>query len=212
VFFSNGTVSTEKLRVQELGYFGNFRELKLTVDARAYVETLRDLISKEFDTIPGYVVPPLVPFAGTPIPTQVFVNTPGFKTRGLEYQLRWKPFGKTEFWINQSFQRTIWEGGADKSYAPTHATSIAWFQKLPYDFDLSVIHHSTGSMSWSKAEEALPNLRRLDLRLAKFFKVGSTRAEASVTVQALNGNMPAYQGGIGYIFERRAFGSLRLEF
>lgn len=212
VFYSNGTVSTEKLRVQELGYFGNFRELKLTLDVRAYVETLRDLISKEFGTVPGYVVPPLVPFAGTSIPTQVFVNTSGFKTRGLEYQLRWKPLDKTEIWINQSFQRTIWEGGADKSYAPTYATSIAWFQKLPYDFDLSVIHQSTGSMSWSKAAEALPSLRRLDLRLAKFFKVGGTRAEASVTVQALNGSMPAYQSGTGYTFERRAFGTLRLEF
>ncbi len=216
LFFSSGQVSSEKLWVQELGYFGNFRALKLTLDARVYVETLHDLISKEFDTVPGYVVPPLPGplgiYSGTPIPTQVFLNTPGFKTRGLEYQLRWKPLDKTEIWINQSLQRTIWDDDADRPYAPTHATAIAWFQRLPYDFDLSVIHQSTGSMSWGKQAEALPRQRRLDLRLAKLFRVGRTRAEAAITVQALNGSMPAYQAGTSHIFERRAFGTLRIEF
>lgn len=212
LFFSDGKVLPEKLRVQELGYFGNFRELKLTLDVRAYMETLHDLVSKESATIPGYVVPPLVPFAGTPIPTQVFVNTPGFKTRGMEYQLRWKPVEKTEIWINQSFQRTIWEEDTDKPFAPTHATTVAWFQQLPYDYYLSVIHQSSGAMSWGKIAEALPGMRRLDMRLSRRFMIGSTRAEASVAVQAMNGSLPAYQTPTGFTFERRAFGNLRLEF
>ncbi len=141
-----------------------------------------------------------------------FVNQGAFETRGLEYQLRWKPFERTEIWMNQAFQRTVWEANADKPFAPTHATTIAWFQKLPDDFDFSVIHHWIGAMSWNKAADTLPSRRRLDLRLAKPFRIGSTRAEAAVTVQAANGSYLEYQAGSNFTFERRAYGTLRFAF
>lgn len=217
LFYSDGRVDREKLRAQELGYFGNFRDWRLMLDVRAYVEKMSNLIVMDQNgTAPGYVFPsnPLVPapLVGTAIPVTVFHNASGFKTRGLEYQLRWRPLADTEIWVNQAFERTYWEHNADRPLPPTHATTIAWFQKLPYDYSLSVIHHSIGALSWNEMKDTLPSRRRIDLRLAKLFHIGNVRAEAAVAVQAANGSYLEYQMGSNFTFERRAFGTLRLEF
>ncbi len=204
IFGSTGNVRPETLYSQEIGYFGNFRDWRLTLDMRAYSEKMRNVIEL------GEYANPTFPFQSPVL--YDFVNTNAVKTRGLEYQLRWKPFDTTELWVNQAFERTSWDADADMPFAPTHATTIAWFQKLPNDFGLSVIHHSIGAMSWNEAVDKLPSRRRLDVRLAKPFHIGSTRAEVALTVQAVNGSIPEYQAGSNFTFERRAFGTLRLEF
>jgi len=224
LFYSDGRVTEERLEAQELGYFGNFRQWNMTIDVRAYSEKVRDLIvTNNHGSAPGYVYPnnPLVvfvegvlgtPLVGSSVPVITFGNMNGFKTRGLEYQLRWKPFSGTELWVNQAFERTHWAANADRPMPPTHATTIAWFQKLPHDFDFSLIHQSLGAMTWNKAEDRLPSRRQLDMRLAKQFRIGSSRAEAALAVQAANGSLPAYQTGTGFMLERRAFATLRFEF
>jgi iron complex outermembrane receptor protein len=221
LFYSDGSVTKEQLQSHEIGYFGNFRQLNLTLDARAYVEKVRDLIiTNVHGSAPGYVFPnnPLVLLAapalvGTSVPVITFDNmNGGFKTQGLEYQLRWKPLAETEFWVNQAFERTTWDDNADMPTPPSHSTTVAWFQKLPHDFDFSMIHQSIGAMTWNKSEDRLPGRRQLDMRLAKHFRIGGRRAEAAVVVQAANGTQPAYQTGTNFTFERRAFGTLRLEF
>ena len=58
----------------------------------------------------------------------------------------------------------------------------------------------------------LPNRRRIDARLAYPFRIGDTRMEAAVTAQAANGNYPDYLMNRGFEFERRAFGTLHIEF
>lgn len=219
LFYSDGQVAKEQLESQEIGYFGNFRQWNLTVDVRAYIEKVRDLITTNpHGSMPGYVFPNnlLVLLAdpslvGTSVPVQTFGNTSGFKTRGLEYQLRWKPLAGTEFWVNQAFERTSWSA-ADMPLPPTHATTIAWFQKLPHDLDFSLIHQSLGAMTWNEVSDQLPSRRQLDVRLAKMFRMGGYRAEAAVAVQAANGTLPAYQSGTGFTQERRAYGTLRIEF
>lgn len=217
LFYSDGRVAEERLESQEIGYFGNFRQWNLTLDVRAYIEKMRDLIvMNSRATAPGYVFPgnPLVPpaWAGASVPVIAFDNLSGFKTRGIEFQLRWKPLAHTELWINQAFEHASWDNNADKAMPPTHATTIAWFQKLPYDFDFGLIHQSLGAMTWNRTDDRLPSRRQIDLRLAKQFRVGGRRVEAAVAVQAANGTLPAYQTGTGFTLERRAFGTLRIDF
>lgn len=197
-YLANGNLDAEKLDVQELGYFGNFREWRLTLDVRGYIERMKDRIDREQQGhAPVY-----------------FTNQLGFKTRGIEYQLRWKPYANTEIWLNQSFSRLLWndEDNQDKHQPPTHATTIALFQKMPYNIDLGVIFHTIGAMTWRDEDSRLPNRRRLDIRLAYPFRIGSTRAEAAVTVQAANGSYVEFLPDANFRFERRAFGTLRLEF
>jgi iron complex outermembrane receptor protein len=199
---ARNNVTTEKLESREIGYFGNIREWHMTLDVRGYIERMRDKIDRD-----TYVIPPNPK-------VNDFVNRAGFKTRGLEYQFRWKPLTGTEIWLNQNFQHFIWDdpNQKGKNVPPTHATTLALFQRLPAGLDLSVMFHSLGAMNWRGTNEQLPNLHRTDIRLAYPFRIGSTRAEAAVVVQAANGSYPEFLPSENFKFERRAFGTLRLEF
>jgi iron complex outermembrane recepter protein len=218
-YAATGKVGPEKLYSEEVGYFGNFRDWRLTADVRGYVERMRGLIDSDSTrTIPGYVLPfstiPLGP--DLPIPVTDFVNSGGLIIHGLEYQLRWKPLTNTEIWVNQSFERMSWDGAVAKPNAnlpPSRATTLALFQKLPLNLDLSLMYHSIGKMSWGgAAKDVLPASHRLDARLAFPFRIGSTKAEAAFTVQAADGGNPEYLLSRNFSSERRAYGTLRLEF
>lgn len=193
---ADGKLEAERLDTQELGYFGNFRDWRMTLDVRGYKETMRDGIDREGSNPAN------------------FVNKSAFRVRGIEYQLRWKPYDKTEILLNQSFSRLIRrdDDNSDKHQPPSHATTIALFQKLPGNLDLSLMFHAMGAMTWRNEETRLPSRHRLDLRLAHPFRIGSTRAEAAVTVQAANGSYPEFLPSANFMSERRAFGTLRLEF
>lgn len=199
-FAATGNVRPEALHVQEIGYLGNLRNWRLTIDVRAYIERMRDRIGTDKYTIPGY-----------PLKVDDYVNRAGFDVQGFEYQLRWKPHADTEIWVNQNFLHLRWEDRTIKQ-PPTHDTTIALFQKLPFNLDLSLMFHSTGAMTWRGNSEWLPNIRRVDARLAYPFRLGATRAEAAVTVQAANGDYAEFLPSANFKFERRAFATLRFEY
>lgn len=201
-YWANGKLEPETLFSQELGYFGNFRDWRLTLDVRAFNERMQD----RTDLIKTCAAP------GYPLLLRCFINTAALEMRGLEYQLRWRPFNDTEIWVNQTFQHLVHDASYDTRFPPTRATTLALFQRLPHGLDLSVMLHATGAMSYGQniATDILPSMQRVDLRLAYPFRVGSTRAEAAVTVQAADGRYPEYRPS--YIFDRRAYGTLRFEF
>jgi hypothetical protein len=76
-------------------------------------------------------------------------------------------------------------------------------------------------MTWDRDEDnkgllpkfhdrLLPAASRVDLRLAKRWRTGGgTKAEAALTVQALDGDH--FESRMGFLFQRRTFLSLRLE-
>lgn len=198
LYAASGNVGAESLVTREAGYFGNFRDWRLTLDVRVYRERMDDLIDR--DTLPSGLFD--------------FINRPGFIIQGFEYQLRWKPLANTEIWLNQNFQDFIWDDPLQngKNVPPTRSTTIALFQKLPAGLDLGVMFHALGAMTWRDSGEQLPSQHRTDIRLAYPFRIGSTRAEAAVVVQAANGSRPEFLPSENFKFERRAFGTLRLEF
>lgn len=204
---ASGNVDVETLHTNEVGYFGNFRDLRLTLDVRVFHERMLGTVSTKGYFLPGYT-------NITTLWVDDYINDENFKVRGVEYQLRWKPFDGTEIWANQSFQRLIWDDRGDDHLAPTHAATLALFQKLPFNLDLALMYHSTGKMSWRDDVRSLPAHHRVDVRLAYPFRIGGTRAEAAVMVQAANGD---YLASFPYTNhqlyqERRAYGTLRIEF
>lgn len=215
LYKASGGARPERLKTIEFGYFGNLRAWRLTLDVRAYLEKMTDFLAKEQRTnVAGYTTPPN-PFgipAGVAIPVQDFGNEPGFRNHGVEYQLRWQPVKATEIWLNQSFQHLRWENEGGRPFPPRHATTLAWFQQLPGDFDLTLIYQWLGRLSWGVGTDALPVQRRLDARLAKRFAIGATRGEAACVIQAANGSQPVYAADSDMLLERRLWGVLRLEF
>lgn len=216
LYQASGKAGAEKLNVVEFGYFGTLPEQRLTIDVRIFAEKMKDVLGKQNRLdVPGYVTP-VNPFgipAGVPLPVMDFRNGSGFRNHGVEYQLRWKPYQATEIWLNQSFQHLRWqENDGSQPFPPRHATTIAWFQQWPAGFDLSVIYTALANHSWRSAPRALPAQSRIDARVAKRFMFGTSRAEAAIAVQALNGSMPVHSGGSEARFERRVWGTLTIGF
>lgn len=207
---ARGNVSPEQLQSREIGYFGNLRDWRMTLDVRVFHERMRDTV-----TTNSYDLPP-AQAAGLVTGNQVeeYVNGTGLHLRGGEYQLRWKPLAGTEVWLNQAFLRQVWDNDWDNHLAPRRTTMLALFQKLPLDLDFSLMWHATSEMTWRDQARGFPAQRRVDARLALPFRIGSTRAEAAVTLQAANGSYLAFYPSIEHrlMHERRAFGTLRLEF
>lgn len=206
---AQGNAQPERLKTQEIGYFGNFRDWRLTLDVRAYRERMRDLIWNK--TLTPYTPPD--GFWDELNAPEDFVNLPGITARGVEYQLRWSPVEGTAFWLNQNWENYTWqETGRSKRVPPSHATTLALFQQLPGGAKLTLMWQALGPMAWRSSHEILPSSDRVDVHVAYPFQWGSTRAEAAVTVQALNGEQKEFLTAGRYAFERRAFVTLRLEY
>lgn len=202
---STGNVRPEKLLSHEAGYFGNFHDWRLTLDVRAYHESMKGVIANREYDLPGYTVRKV----------NDYVNFRDMETHGIEYQLRWKPFADTEIWLNHNTQGYRWLDGQNIRMPPVRSGTLALFQKLPLDFDFSLIFHTSTPMTWRHQQTKLPELRRVDARLAKSFRMGATRAEAAISVHAVGGDYVASYPLISQpamIQERSAFGTLRLEF
>lgn len=195
-FRSSGKVESERLISNELGYFGRFRSLGLTVDGRAFVERMNDRIRFLGRTGPG-------------VPNDA-INTPGPHIHGFEYQFDWRPSASTRILLSEAHLRSS-SGRPDENLeAPHRSTTVAWFQDISRDVNFSLISHATTPYSWQGTNEVLDTPRQLDARLAWTFNVGATRGEMAVTVQAINGGHQEYLRA--YRFNRRAFANLRLDF
>lgn len=195
-FRSRGKVKAERLLSQEIGYFGRIRSLGLTVDGRAFVERMNDRIRFAGRT-------------GVGVPSDA-VNTPGPHIHGFEYQLDWQPTATTRIMLAEAHLRAA-TGRADEHIeAPHRSTTLTLIQQLARDLDFSLISHATTPYSWAGTNNILDTPRQLDARLGWKFAIGATRAEASLTVQALNGGHQEYMRANR--FDRRGFATLRLEF
>ena len=204
---ATGGARPEALSSQELGYFGHFRDQRLTLDVRAYRERLRDLLEQ---TVYAHPLPLPPPF-GTGNAFD-YTNKPGLLTSGLEYQVRWSPAEGTELWFNQNLMRYRWANPAVTGHqGPSRQSTVGWFQKLPANTDFGVLWHHMTAMTWRGVDNTLPSTTRLDLRLARVFRWGGTKAEAALTVQSVGGAKAEYLPVLRYQLERRAFVSLRLE-
>ncbi|MFW9617665.1 TonB-dependent receptor plug domain-containing protein [Aquabacterium sp.] len=167
---ASGQVKPETLQSREIGYLGRFPSANMTLDVRLYEEAMRGVIrSSGVD----------------------FKNRTDLSITGSEFQLKWHPVEGSEIWVNQSFTNVNWqvdkfERSKDR-FPPRYATTIAWFQKLPSQLQLSVLYQYSGAWTWRDFKDWQPAGHRTDIRLAYPFRVGPHKAEAAVTVQSLEG-------------------------
>ena len=203
---SLGNLEPEVLNSQEIGYFGQFRDWRMTLDVRAYKESVSGLIGTQ-DYQSNVSLP------ATKKKLTDFVNKNDFQTTGIEYQWRWQPLNDTEIWLNQSLSKLEWEKPSLYQHQPPRLSStLALFQRLPGQVNLTVLWHVLNSMTWRDESEVLRPAHRLDVRVAYPFRMGATKAEAALLVQALNGDQQAYQVSNTPLFQRRALATLRMEF
>lgn len=124
--------------------------------------------------------------------------------------MRWAPTPDTLVLLNQARMRIDAEDGRVADSAPRRSTALFVSQRLPSGLQLSLAHHWVGGFRWQGWADALPMQRRLDLRLGYPFRSGPMKGEFALVAQNIKGAHGEFR--TDYVFERRSFATLSLEF
>jgi iron complex outermembrane receptor protein len=203
---SRGTVQPESVVARELGYLGEFPGIGVSLDVRAFHEQIGGFIRNA-----RYTLPP-----GTQLfqalygisTTNDYVNSEDFAIRGLEYQLKWRPWSGAQLVFNQAWTSIDTREVSDVTAAPKLASTLMWTQKLPSGIDLSLIHHDRGATKLQGTNETFA-MSRTDLRLGWPVRFGKQRGDVALVVQNLGASYLDFDRS--FQFQQRAFVTLQLE-
>ena len=203
---SRGTARPESVVARELGYLVDLPRQGVSLDVRLFHEQLGGIIRRT-----PYTLPPntqLLQSAAGFAQTVDYVNAEDFAIRGLEYQLKLRPWAGAQLLLNQAWTNIDSQNKGAALAAPKLATSVMWTQKLPHGVDLSLIHHARGPMTLQGSSVVFP-MRRTDVRVAMPLQFGSQKGEVALVVQNLGA--PYQDFNATSQFQRRAWVSLRVE-
>jgi len=198
VTVGTGQVEPEQLFSREISYLGEFPRWGLGLDVRLFHEQMEGFVSQQNVTRPRY-----------------YFNDQNFTIKGLEYQLKWRPWAGAQVLLNQAYTSI----GPVRAYsnadlaAPRLASSLVLSQKLAGDIDLSLMHQHEGKMrivnsGWERQQ----HMTRTDVRLSKSLRWGARRGEVALVVQNLGNPYEDYSYfEPRYVFNRQAFVTLRLD-
>lgn len=185
-----GNLKPEEVLATEVGYLGDFAPWRLNLNARLFHEALTGFIRQ----VPG-------------VTARTYANNENFAITGFEYQLKWRPWLGGQVMLNQTYLDIGSRYDGTETAAPQLASSIAFFQKLPGNLDLSLMHTDNHRASLVADEPVA--IRRTDLRLAKGLQWGNRRGEIALVLQNLGTAYPDFKRN--FLFERQAFVTLRLD-
>ena len=207
---SRGKVQSEGVLAREIGYLGNFPSLGLSADVRVFQEEVRDFIRfYEYPMADGLLGNGRV---------FDFRNGENFNIRGVEYQLKWKPWERGQLVFGHAYVDSGWTDGGtfiqdeihDLRLRPRHSAHLMWMQEFASGWQFTLQHHYADATNFPGVAEPLaPAMHRTDLRLAKALRVGSRRGEVSLVVQNLGAAYPDFIPA--FQFRRQAYLMLRLE-
>lgn len=197
----NGQLRPERIVARELGYLISLMGRTLTADVRLYEESISDGISKTatFPSVPD-----------------VFENAEDYRIVGGELDLVWRPHSQVrvglshaqaDVQINQSINALT---AFTTQYAvPKSSSALSLMLSLPGGYSASLIYSQAERQALMSSGEQTINMERTDVRLAKNFRLGKSKAELALTVQNLNNPYP--DGDRKFYFDSRAMVTLRVE-
>jgi iron complex outermembrane receptor protein len=240
-FYGNPNMPSERLDSTEIGYLGDWKAYRASLDVRLFQEkipnrmfvmerTLSDPALCIVNTIGGVCT-------NNGAAADFTVPTHSVDIRGIEYQFRWQPFDGTRFLLSQTFTKTraenlesVWPDTEittlrDKTRreeylqlsekaSPSHSSALMLMQKLPYRFDFSLAGYFVGDMKWTR-HTAVNSYKRIDARLGHTFRMGAHEGEIAYTIQSLNGDHGEFKASgdpADRIVERRHWATLRIGF
>lgn len=218
----NRDLPSERLDSWEIGYLGDWKSWRMSLDVRRYQEKIGN---RSFKIKPINTYDSIEPIQD-------------IRIDGIEYQWKWQPLDNTRLVVAQTFtsigsdytpealadprtnilvapgRKVLIEELAQES-APRRMSSLLWIQKLPAGFEASLARYWVDPMKWTRST-FVKTYVRTDARLAYGFRLGGQRGEIAYTVQSLDGAHGEfkYEGDqpADRVVDRRHWVSLRLDF
>jgi iron complex outermembrane receptor protein len=190
---SSGALVPEKINTRELGYNFSLDRGRVSGDLRLFDERITDSIER-----PEGVTP------------QDYQNIENYNITGAEHQIQWKPLTTTQIFFTQTWTDISGTPRFKTAHgAARYATSLMAMHTLANGVALSLMHQQSEDIGLMSGNDQLYNVARTDLRLAKPFRIGKSKAELALVLQNLD--MPYRDGDRKFLFDQRAYVSLRLE-
>jgi iron complex outermembrane receptor protein len=202
-YYSTGNLDPERILSGELGYLGRLAP-GVTLDLRLFRDEVQRLIGNTR----------LVPFADFDGNALDFRNLDKAMITGSEFELRWQPerrtrlvLGYANLWIDAS------DIAADYSHsAPRHSLSLLALREFAADYTASAAFYYQDPMAFLDTGDTLDALRRLDLRLARRFRLAGARGEAAIVLQNLLGEQEAYYDRPSSVADQAGYFTLGVRF
>lgn len=170
-FRPNPAVQPETLWSRELSYQAAFPAARLQFDARLYHEAFNDEIRARRVGAPDL---------------RTFINTDGFTTQGMEFQLQWSPWDEGTIRWSHAVNRFQWDDGTmDARMPPRQYGHLGLSQRLPHQWTMSLWAAYRHAMAWRNPIGADT---RVDLVVSRAFRWSDQPARVALTVQSLEGD------------------------
>lgn len=207
VIFVPSDLDPERMRSHEIGYVGQFRRLKLRVDAKFFYDKVYDYIGNT--EVPLPVGAELVS-GGGPGEARQHLNQGSAVLRGGEFQVEWRPTAAVRLvaqyaHVAVSTGDDILDTDVGES-APEDSYSLLASYDLGRGWAASVGVYHSDAMAWLGDGDPTPAFTRVDARLARAWTWQGHRMEAALVGQGLGGDYAEFRGT--NIFSRRVYGSL----
>jgi iron complex outermembrane receptor protein len=201
---NDGQLQPERVLVRELGYFAKLPKLSLTADVRVFDEAISNGIANNRPD------PPADP--------EIFKNSEVSTNQGVEYQVNYQPTEATRIFWSQTWTEIKASASIDhvrmartEGGAAPRAASLAVFHSPAPGWQLSLGYHLADGVALNSADGGQRyNLQRTDVRIAKAFRLGTSKSELALTVQNLGPSV--LDGDRKFNFDQRALLSMRIEY
>lgn len=207
LYLSSEKLDAEKIDSVELGYLLSKPEWGLNLDVRVFHNTIYDIVDTQkiavsHDNVDGEA--------------WTYINEPEITQRGLEYQLKWRPSSEAWLIVSQSWIDTDSAAGTwwYPRQVPRHTLALLAGLAVAGS-ELSLGYYHTGKMYWDADGDYASRYNRLDLRLAKGWRLADGRIETALVLQSLLGTEKESFPEDLYTqqrFGRRGYLSLKYEF
>ncbi len=206
-YFGPGNLHAEHILSREIAYIGEWPRLGLELDVRVYREQLTDIIdvtryTQHFNLGPGGAVPFDQKY-------YVYGNLAEAETEGVETQIGWRG-ENSRLWLSHAYRRTSSPNELYVNATPNHIYGLLASHKFPGKIEASASFYHVDQMEAIGDSTALPGHNRVDLRLAKQFKLAGRISEIALVAQNVTGRYLDYndQNRI----EQRVFATWRAGF
>ncbi len=213
---SDRYIGKEHIASYELAYIGDFQDYDLGLDVRLFKEDIDDAVDFDKIVISSSVNDFLVFAGASTIKSKLNTNMTEWTSEGIETQLRWKPFARTQMIANYTYNN-LWGyrierlGGGRRTMensTPHHTGSFLLSQMFLDDLNATAVFYRVSPVKWLGGNQ-INGYSRFDLRLAAPVSVGEAGGEISFMVHNLM-NTEYTEHATNNIFERRVYFQLKL--